>query len=39
MKTARFYHTATLLSNGDVLVIGGATKFGDPLNSAELYDG
>jgi hypothetical protein len=33
MTTARMYHTATLLSNGLVLIAGGA---GD--TSAELYD-
>ena len=41
MTTARFYHTATLLANGKVLVTGGA-QIGPgsniPLSSAEIYD-
>src|SRR5438132_3254239 len=36
LATARDYHTATLLSNGKVLVAGGAG--GPILSSAELYD-
>ena len=36
MATARYFHTATLLPNGQVLVAGGITAF--TLASAELYD-
>jgi hypothetical protein len=38
MTTARVYHTATLLSNGKVLVVGGQDTFGHELASAEVYD-
>jgi hypothetical protein len=39
LNTARFGHTATLLSNGKVLVAGGAgADNGSILDSAELYD-
>jgi len=37
LNTGRYAHTATLLSNGQVLVIGGANPQQDPVNSAELY--
>ena len=37
MTTARSGHTATLLANGDVLVIGGVDANNNPLASAELY--
>ena len=41
LTTARFYHTATLLPSGQVLVAGGHNSnggFGFYLASAELYD-
>jgi N-acetylneuraminic acid mutarotase len=38
MRSARFGHTATLLSDGTLLVSGGYVRGGDPLASAELYD-
>jgi hypothetical protein len=37
INTARFDHTATLLSDGKVLVVGGSDENGY-LRSAELYD-
>src|SRR6266487_3627342 len=37
LNTARFAHTATLLSNGKMLVAGGFANSGN-LTSAELYD-
>ena len=37
MAGARFWQTATLLSNGHVLITGGGDRTG-PLASAELYD-
>ncbi len=37
MTTARKAHTATLLSNGRVLIVGGFNGFND-LSSAEFYD-
>ena len=38
MAVARYFHTATLLPNGRVLVAGGAGLPNDYLASAELYD-
>src|SRR5437773_277270 len=40
LHTGRYFHTATLLPNGKVLVAGGSTGFpgGMLLASAELYD-
>jgi hypothetical protein len=42
LNTPRYSHTATLLPNGKVLIVGGSNdaNFTDPtpLNSAELYD-
>src|SRR5437016_10199298 len=41
MTTPRFGHTATLLTNGKVLITGGAILIGNspiPINTAELYD-
>ncbi len=35
---ARWQHTATLLSNGKVLVAGGSHEFSDESDSAELWD-
>jgi N-acetylneuraminic acid mutarotase len=38
MTTARDDQTATLLANGQVLVVGGVDANSNPLSSAELYD-
>lgn len=38
MATARAGHTATLLPNGKVLIVGGVDDNSNPLTSAELYD-
>lgn len=39
MAVGRFLHTATLLQNGKVLIVGGAlTSASDPVPTAEVYD-
>jgi N-acetylneuraminic acid mutarotase len=38
MNTARGFHTATLLPDGQVLVVGGYKNYKTALASAELYD-
>jgi hypothetical protein len=38
METARELHTATLLGNGKVLIVGGNDSTGEALASAELFD-
>src|SRR5580698_9349007 len=38
MTAARYAHTATLLSNGKVLIAGGVDSNGNSEASAELYD-
>jgi N-acetylneuraminic acid mutarotase len=38
LNTARRFHSATLLMNGDVLVAGGRDSAGNTLTSAELYN-
>jgi hypothetical protein len=37
MSTARAGHTATLLANGKVLVVGGVDAMGNTLSTAELF--
>jgi hypothetical protein len=39
MAVGRFLHTATLLQNGKVLIVGGVlTSVSDPVATAEVYD-
>jgi hypothetical protein len=38
LQVARARHTASLLSNGDVLVAGGIDREGQAIDSAELWD-
>jgi hypothetical protein len=38
LGTARYFHTASLLANGKVIVAGGESGFSGVLASAELYD-
>ena len=38
MSVARYYHTATLLSDGRILITGGANSTSGYLSSAEVYD-
>ena len=38
MTTPRADHTATLLSDGTVALVGGVDNSGNPLSSAEIYD-
>jgi hypothetical protein len=38
MAVGRFYPTATLLTDGRVLIIGGTSSGGSSLTTAELYD-
>lgn len=38
LNSARQFHTATMLKDGNVLIVGGIDKDGNALRSAELYN-
>jgi hypothetical protein len=38
MTTGRFGHTATLLSDGTVLIVGGNSGWAAPTATAEIYN-
>ena len=38
LGTARAWHTATVLPDGTVLVLGGVNAAGDPLSAPEVFD-
>lgn len=38
LHSARYHHTATLLNNGMVLIVGGIGSSGQAISSAELYN-
>lgn len=38
MSAARYFHAATLLPDGRVLVTGGTAQLPATLNTAEIYD-
>lgn len=38
LATPRYFHTASVLANGKVLIVGGQSGVGSSLSSAEIYD-
>jgi hypothetical protein len=38
MSTARYIHTATMMSNGNILVTGGRDRAGDVFTSVEIFN-
>lgn len=38
LVSARLFHTATLLENGQILIVGGQDSSGQPVASTEIYD-